>query len=548
MRPPLDGGLLLEDYAGKNTPGATALRELLNGPASEATRTVIAANVGASIGSSVLLASVSDQAQAAQQLARRFSAGGSALAAAVPSLQAAQRFAMYSDMGDDGPQADDPATSWMSGSLAVLSPSTLPLASQRRLQNDQARAREGDSNVSDVEELEARLFVNLVNRIITLGIALGAAAFTRYIMLLVLWRGIYIRRYRKTLARELNLAAAVRQGKQPRELQNRDLITNADLPLSVPVPPIHPSGSRAPSAPPSPPEQEHAESFAQSSWRRARVGTAIVSPQRTINPMPGTGKWATTRHKTLIKLRALETVKTEVDEIRARNLLQKAFDVLEVSSSSEEEDATDTEILMTQTSLRAQDGPKALRTLRPTCQSLQKSDEHTKSLDKEIVEVKRFRAAAALFKLGGRWLENARIATGDERAAKARATRERGDIKQVMWGDRAGKRTQAGFKRLPTSLMFPNTEVTVVVIFSFGLTQQAAAVLGLYFGNGQNTASFGLAALAIATISLLAIFFAWQMYAHCGSIRIALGAQQVAHEPNKFAQRLGTTPVWHCAP
>ena len=88
-------------------------------------------------------------------------------------------------------------------------------------------------------------------------------------------------------------------------------------------------------------------------------------------------------------------------------------------------------------------------------------------------------------------------------------------IRQRSWQDKRGKTTKAGFKRLPTALMFPNTEMAVVVVFSFGLAQQSMAVLGAVAGHGTGAVSVHLFLLALITITLLVGLYASQILQLC---------------------------------
>ena len=131
-RPPLAGGLTdfltatipewlnVQDYANVSNPAAAALGAMLRGPEAAPARTaaavIVAASVAKSVGSSVASSAGGGAA----------GAGSSGVAAALPSLMMAQRFALMGRLGG-APKVDVNATSepdptaWMTGRVSFFS-------------------------------------------------------------------------------------------------------------------------------------------------------------------------------------------------------------------------------------------------------------------------------------------------------------------------------------------------------------------------------------------------------------------------------------------
>ena len=112
------------DFINVTDPGPAALGQLLTGPATATARTAVVVSAVASVAASVGTSVATSTAASGAAGAAGSSASGPGLAAAVPALMGAQRFAMYGRMGGapSGEDADaaDP-TGWMSGSFGFVS-------------------------------------------------------------------------------------------------------------------------------------------------------------------------------------------------------------------------------------------------------------------------------------------------------------------------------------------------------------------------------------------------------------------------------------------
>lgn len=338
-------------------------------------------------------------------------------------------------------------------------------------------------------QLEAALWLLLGNRVAALLIVLSVVTILRYLMLSLLWRGFYLKRYARTIRKQH---------------------------LPNPSPPASPPPTQQPS-------DEQPKSSRWDLARRAHPSTADMAD----------GGRASNRN----------AWNQAIEAVKLRSALQKAMGALDVEAQIRLEQEELAEEEGKAHSLAAEDEERAAATeaLRKRTASeetlVEVFGQSASSRASQGVEVESDAAeptasttaprhvtfgASGLIP-AGRSVRNiigtaagvpssaAGVTTTGDEVSETTSRRRAGLVRQRSWQDNSGKATKAGFKRLPTALMFPNSEVAVLVVFSFGLVQQAMAVLGAFIGLGSHAVSVWLFLLALATLLALLAFYASQI-------------------------------------
>ena len=333
-------------------------------------------------------------------------------------------------------------------------------------------------------ELSGRLWLLLGNRVASITLVLSMITLLRYAILIFIWRGYYLRRYHRAVRTgEDSLKTARRTASEQRSSSRKLLngsgthLTGSSKQLALRRQGATRSLSRARSLSPpaSPPD------LSSSPVPHERDVDAVVECSECALPPPAVfiGGASPPRdprnpRSAWQKAKKVTTAVAVVNEAKRRSAWRKAYDALDadalLAAAKEEEEEEEEEMQLEEEQRR-------------------KEDERSKE-----------QAATS----------SALTAAGAPSHPLERPRRPRSLERARSWQDKRGKTTAAGFKRLPTALMYPNSEVAVFTIFSFGLVQQSAAVLGAYIGRGPDAIDGGLVALGMLTLLVLLLFYGSQ--------------------------------------